>query len=367
MFNFGLKYHNHKENHYAKDTQHSVKKEVIKNGRCLKHQDIIITRLGGLFTKECKRCAEEYKLNVETKINTTQIIEEPTQIIEEPIQTIEEPMKIIEEPMKTIEELTQTIDKKEENQNMCNNCNRQKYKKFHTCCQACITGSHTKDCNYRNNYCANIKERIKEPKPSKERKQIIKESKQTQNKQIDTANAAMREFCRHKNAETQQRKKDILNNKYPLLTKITDKCITLNDITYTLCEVKVLKHSWIPTSEILTEHWIKYKHNNVKKIDRRPVIKCNQVAQEIYDNTETEYIVDLKRFRYVCDSAYTFYNGAYILSEGVSCINPTYYIVNGEIIQIPSHMNDIRPTVSNPDWYTISHLNCKKVLDILLK
>jgi hypothetical protein len=91
------------------------------------------------------------------------------------------------------------------------------------------------------------------------------------------------------------------------------------------------------------------------------------VAQEIYDNTETEYIVDSKWFRYACDSSYTFYNGGYIITEYPPLINPTYYIVNGEIIQIPTHMNDICPTFTTREWYNISYLNSKQILDILLK
>jgi|LakMenEpi03Aug12_release.lakeMendotaPanAssembly.Ray.scaffolds.fasta_scaffold656813_2 hypothetical protein len=35
-------------------------------------------------------------------------------------------------------------------QNRCVNCNRQKFGRFDTCCQACLSGSHTADCDKRN-------------------------------------------------------------------------------------------------------------------------------------------------------------------------------------------------------------------------
>lgn len=67
MLNLGLKYQNHNEHHFSEDTLYSIKKEVVKNGRCLRHQDITINMLGGLITRECKRCAAEYRLNEEIK------------------------------------------------------------------------------------------------------------------------------------------------------------------------------------------------------------------------------------------------------------------------------------------------------------
>lgn len=35
-------------------------------------------------------------------------------------------------------------------QNRCKNCNRQRFGRFDTCCQACLSGSHTADCDKRN-------------------------------------------------------------------------------------------------------------------------------------------------------------------------------------------------------------------------
>jgi len=64
-FSLGLKYHG--ENHYAEDTKHRTNKEVIKKGFCLKHPDIKISKLYGLISNECKRCAEEYELIIETE------------------------------------------------------------------------------------------------------------------------------------------------------------------------------------------------------------------------------------------------------------------------------------------------------------
>jgi hypothetical protein len=64
-FSLGLKYHG--ENHFAEDTKHSTNKEVIKKGFCLKHPDIKINNFFGLISNECKRCAEEYELIIETE------------------------------------------------------------------------------------------------------------------------------------------------------------------------------------------------------------------------------------------------------------------------------------------------------------
>lgn len=74
MMNLGLKYHSHTETHYSADTKHSVAKEIVKTGRCLKHPDIQIHMFGGLITKECKRCAKEYKINIEIEQITKKII-----------------------------------------------------------------------------------------------------------------------------------------------------------------------------------------------------------------------------------------------------------------------------------------------------
>jgi hypothetical protein len=471
MINFGLKYHNHNENHCAKDTLYSVDKEVIKNGRCLKHQDIIITRCWGLFTKECNRCADDYKLsveieriknlikdsinvdiielqtnNIQTKMETTAmdavdeepiktfdeeskpiideeskpiIDEEPKQIInEEPKQTInEEPKQTInEEPIKTFEDPKQTINKRIDNgfnkeriqqikKNKCRCCNRQKNGRFDTCCQACINGTHTSDCNKRNekipsqdkfdnpNKSSSLKHKTVDEEPIKTIEQIktIDEEPIKTIEQINSILLKTKNGCRDKSMSTPRSRKDTplpleqksnridydqlmkqrakqhnqmlkqrlqQNIKYPFISKITDKSVTLNDITYTLCEVKVLEHSWIPTSKILTQMWIKYKHNGKKINPRFP----GNMDTEIYD-TETEYIVELDAIRSVYDNSFYRHNGAYIVSEYPGLVNPICKVVNGEIVQIPRHISDILPTFPTRKWYNFSYLNSKQILE----
>jgi len=410
MFNLGFKYHNHKENHYSKDTQHTVKKEVIKNGRCLIHQDIIITRLGGLFTNECKRCAEEYKLraeidriqilindsingdiiesqtsNIQLKMETNSIKtidEEPIKIIneksepkiDEPIKTIEGYIKQIEEPIKIINEnskptidesiktINKLINKRIDNEfnreiiykikkNQCRCCNRQKNGRFDTCCQACISGTHTFDCNNRKmkEEQKQIKEEEKKQIKKEEKKQIKEEEKQTKKKNPNKSSYLKREVDK--------------NIKYPFISKITDKSVTLNDITYTLCEVKLLERSRDPTSKILTQMWIKYKYNG-KKINPNPRFAEN-INAEIYD-TETEYIFPVDAICRAYNDSYFNFNGTYIVSDGPDmCCNPLDTVVDGEIVQIPRHISDIFPTFKTRKWYNFTRLNSKPILKAL--
>ncbi len=268
----------------------------------------------------------------QTKMETAMeaVYEEPKQTInEESIKTIdEEPIKTIEEPInKRIDNEFNRERIKQIKKNKCRCCNRQKNGRFDTCCQACINGKHTSDCNKRN-------EKNLTCVPSQDKFDNPNKSSSLKNKTVDK------------------------NIKYPFISKITDKSVTLNDITYTLCEVKVLEHSWIPTSKILTQMWIKYKHNGKKINPRFP----GNMDTEIYD-TETEYIVELDAIRRVYDNSFYRHNGAYIVSDGPGLVNPGWKVINGEIVQIPRHISDILPTFSTRKWYNFSYLNSKQILE----
>lgn len=305
MLNLGLRYNPHNETHYSEDTEHSIKKEVVKTGRCLKHQDISITMFAGLITKECKRCAEEYRLNLEIEriknniarekyFNDNLLIKEENIICFKSTSEIGTQTEIVTNEIETQTELlTNDIQIQPEINIQTKTCIRKK------------------QCYTKSNLNMPIKELIPFTEPK-----ILAE------KECD------------------------IDYYYK--------------VQFILYEGKQLEHSWIPTSKLLTKKWLKYK---IIGLSKHASLNYKNYPGSIHKNIDpnnldkTEYFNEIDKLSYIQKNSHNFYNGAYIMNDQQGFAQPSYKIINNELIR--HHENK---SYDKMLWYDIDFNKSTQIL-----
>ena len=323
----GLKYHNHNENHYSKDTQHSIKKEIITTGRCLKHPDIQIYMLGGLIPKECKRCAKEYKLNIEIEQikNKIQICEKLTEL-DDKYQTIETQScsEVFKVDMGTQTEVfTAEIEIQTETQSQVVKVD-------------VVTQTEV--------FTTEIEIQTDEIKATKE-PQIYDKPKPIIQKTV------------MKKCPIVKREKIKYPIKYPLIEKTISEAV-IDGIIYTLCEVKLPQYDWQPYTNIITQKWFKIKQNDFTTSAPTGMSRT-KFCEIIKNRDETEYLIgDIMAIRKNINLSYTYFNGAKILTQYPPLMYPQYKMVDGEWVK--NHV--INKSFTTREWCDFGYCNAEKIL-----
>ena len=304
MLNLGLRYNPHNETHYSEDTEHSIKKEVVKTGRCLKHQDISITMFAGLITKECKRCAEEYRLNLEIEriknniarekyFNDNLLIKEENIICFKSTSEIGTQTEIVTNEFET---QTEIVTNEIESQTDFSNNEIETQTDF-----------------------SNNEIQI-QPEINIQTKAVIKLIENTNNT-LGNINIPV---------------KELLPFTEPKLLAEKECDIDCYKVQFILYEGKQLEHSWIPTSKLLTKKWLKYK---IIGLSKHASLNYKNYPGSIPKNIDpnnldkTEYFNEIDKISYIQNNAHVFYNGAYIRSEAQPLAQPSYKIINNELIR----------------------------------
>ena len=338
MLNLGLRYNPHNERHYSEDTEHSIKKEVVKTGRCLKHQDISITMFAGLITKECKRCAEEYRLNLEIEriknniarekyFNDKLLIKEENIICFKNTSEIGTQTELVTNEIETQTELV-TNEIETQTELVTNEIETQ-------------TELVTNEIKTQTKLVTNEIEI--QPEINIQTKRVLK-------KKIINVNEPI---------------KELFPFTEPKLLAEKECDIDYFKVQFILYEGKQLEHSWIPTSKLLTKKWLKYK---IIGLSKNASLNYKTFPGNIPKNIDpnnldkTEYFNEIDKISYIQHNSHNFYNGAYIMNDHQGFVQPSYKIINTELIK--HHENKSYDKMS---WYDINFNKSTQILRLFIE